>query len=97
MALNKNEQDIVDALNDSTNKVAAAITTGTQAITDLFNNQSTITLADVQPHIDALNSAADALTALATTDDPAIAPAATPVTVTNADGTTSTVSETPAP
>jgi hypothetical protein len=97
MALNKNEQDVVDAVNASTNKVATAITVGTQAIADLFKNQSSITLADVQPKLDALNSAADALTQLATQDDPAINPAAAPVVVTNPDGSTTPVSDTPLP
>ncbi|MDD1678747.1 MAG: hypothetical protein LUO93_06135 [Methanomicrobiales archaeon] len=97
MALNQNEQAIVDALNASTNNVADAISTATQAITDLFNNQSTITLADVQPNLDTMNSAAVALKSLATTDDPAIVPTATPITVTNPDGTTTPVYETPVP
>jgi len=97
MALNKNEQAIVNALNDSTNNVSDAITTATQAITDLFQNQSSITLADVQPKLDALNSGAAALKQLATTDDPAINPTAEPITVVNPDGTEVPVSETPAP
>ena len=97
MALNKNEQAIVDAFNASTNKVGAAIDAATKAITDLFNNQSSITLADVQPALDSLNSASDALQTLATTDDPAITPTAPPVTVTAPDGTTTPVSETPVP
>jgi hypothetical protein len=97
MALNKNEQDIVDALNASTSKVGDAIKVATTAITDLFASKSSITLADVQPALTTLNSAADALSALATTDDPAITPTASPVVVTQPDGTTAPVSETPVP
>ena len=95
MALNKNEQDVVDAVNASTNRVADAITAGTQAISDLFANKSSITLADVQPSLDAMNSAADALKKVATDDDPALNASAAPITVTQPDGTTAPVSDTP--
>ncbi len=89
MALNTQGQAIVDALNASTNKVAGAITNATQAITDLFNEkQGAITLADVQSNLDALDSAAEALNTLATTDDPAITPSAPPVVVTTPEGET---------
>jgi uncharacterized membrane protein YdfJ with MMPL/SSD domain len=111
MGLNKNEQDIVDAFNTSTNvladavvKIGSAVTAGTQAIADLFKNQSSITLADVQPQLTkmndaatALGTAADALTALATADDPALGQTVTPITVTAPDGTVTPVSETPVP
>jgi len=106
MTLNKNEQAIVDALNASTSKIGAsvgnvgdAVTTASQAIKDLFNNQASITLADVQPHLDALDgagtsldSAATALKSLATTDDPALTPTAPPITITTVDGGTTSVS-----
>ncbi len=96
MALNKNEQEIVDAFNGATNDVSEAIQAGVTAITDLFNNQSSITLADVQPALTTLKSGAAALKTLATTDDPIVTPTAPPIVVTNPDGTTSTVGETPA-
>lgn len=111
MTLNAKEQAIVDAVNASTNNVSdaltsisASLTQGVQAITDLFNNQSSITLADISPKLDAMNaaaaatkSAADALAAIATADDPALTPAAPPIVLTNPDGTVTPVSETPVP
>ncbi len=102
MGLNKNEQDVIARVDATTTKIGDmltkgvdAIQAGTQAIRDLFNNQSSITLADVAPRLDAVDSAADAfgtaadaLKAVATADDPALTPSAPPITVT--DPTTGT-------
>jgi hypothetical protein len=95
MALNKNEQDVVDAVNAATNVVGDALTAAVTAITDLFGNKSSITLADVQPALTTMTSAAAALKTLATTDDPALTPTAPPVTVTQPDGTQTPVSTAP--
>jgi hypothetical protein len=111
MGLNKNEQDVVNRIDQSTTKIADVITkgvdsinVGTQAIRDLFNNQSSITLADVAPKLDAMDtaadafgSAADALKLIATTDDPALTPTAPPIIVTDPTGTEVPVSEPPTP
>ena len=81
MALNANEKKIVDAFNAATTDIGASVALGVQAITDLFNNQSSITLADVQPALDSLTSASAALKKTATDADPIITPGAPPIVV----------------
>jgi hypothetical protein len=81
------EQKIVDAVNTSTTKTGTAITAATTAIKNLVDQHAAgdinaQELSDaIQPSLDALDVASDALSKTATTADPLINPSASPLPV----------------
>ncbi len=80
VTLNTQGQAVVDAIATATSKLGKSITDATTAIADLVAAKSgNVSVADIQPSLDTLTAAADALEKTATAADPAVTPGAPPI------------------